>query len=211
MQVFTQMMITASKFASDLLLFTTSEFNFFSVGENVSTGSSIMPQKKNLDVMEYMRAKTHTVIAYQQMVAGISANLPSGYNADLGQTKKPFMESVQIVSQTMLVIQVMIAQLKPNIEILNAACTKELFAAHAAYEQVKKGVSFRTAYQVIGADLNSIPSYDVVSVIKQTNHIGGPGNLGINIKKKEVRNIQSWWAKKDTDFKKVISNMTKKI
>jgi argininosuccinate lyase len=166
-----------------------------------------MPQKKNLDVMEYMRAKTHTVIAYQQMVAGISANLPSGYNADFGQTKKPFMESVQIVNQTMSVIQTMIAQLKPNIEILSNACTKELFAAHAAYEQVKKGVSFRAAYQSIGENLNKIPSYDVTSVIKQTNHTGGPGNLGLEQKKKVAQDLQSWWVKKDIDFKNVINSL----
>lgn len=207
MQVFVQMMITASKFASDVLLFTTSEFNFFSVGDSVSTGSSIMPQKKNLDVMEYMRAKTHTVIAYQQMVAEISTNLPSGYNADFGQTKKPFMESVQIVNQTMSVIQTMIAQLKPNTDVLNKACTKELFAAHAAYEQVKKGVSFRAAYQAVGENLNKISSYDAVSVIKQTNHTGGTGNLGLKNKKKMVQDIQSWWIKKDTHFENVISDL----
>lgn len=207
MQVFVQMMITSSKFASDLLLFTTNEFNFFSVGNGMSTGSSIMPQKKNLDVMEYMRAKAHTVIAHQQMIAEISTSLPSGYNADFGQTKKPFMESIQIVDQTMSVIQTIIMQLHPHIAVLEKACTKELFAAHAAYELVKKGVSFRSAYQSVGENLDKLPSYDAVSVIKQTNHTGGPGNLGINKKKKVIRKILSWWTTKDTDFKKMVSSL----
>ena len=65
MQVCSQMMISLSKFACDLLLFTTSEFDFFSVGVSMSTGSSIMPQKKNIDVLEFIRAKTHTVLSYQ--------------------------------------------------------------------------------------------------------------------------------------------------
>ena len=207
LQAYTQIMISASKFASDVLLFTTSEFNFFSVGESVSTGSSIMPQKKNLDVMEYVRAKTHTVLANQQMIASIGTNLPSGYNADFGQTKKPYMESVEIVNQTMLVMQEMLKQLKPNSEILKKACTKEIFAAHAAYEQVKKGASFRTAYQVIGSNLDSIPDYDATAVIRETNHTGGPGKLCIAQKIDELGKIKKWWMKKNDEFKKTITHL----
>lgn len=207
MQVYTQMMITTSKFAADLLLFTTSEFNFFTVGKSMCTGSSIMPQKKNLDVMEFIRAKTHTIISYQQMVAGISTGLPSGYNADFGQTKKPFMESIVIVNQTMQVIQAVVAELKPNSDVLKNACTKELFATHAAYELVRKGIPFRTAYQSVGSDLNNIPVYDPSEVINKTNHTGGPGNLGIATKEKELKKIIAWWKKEKNSFKKTITNL----
>jgi len=207
MQALVQVMISASKFAADLLLFTTSEFNFFTVGEKMCTGSSIMPQKKNLDVMEYIRAKTHTVISYQQMVASISAGLPSGYNADFGQTKKPFMESIEMVTQTMEVIQAVIHELKPNGDILKQACTKELFATHAAYALVKKGMSFREAYQTVGSHLNSVYSYNPIDVIKETNHTGGPGNLNVEKKVKEVEEIAQWWKKQNILFKEIIKKL----
>jgi argininosuccinate lyase len=211
MQTLVQIMITASKFASDLLLFTTSEFHFFSVGEQVNTGSSIMPQKKNLDVMEYVRAKTHTVISYQQMVAAISAGLPSGYNADFGQTKKPYMESIEIVDQTLQVIQIMISQLHPNIEALTNACTKEMFATHAAYQMVQQGTPFRTAYQSIGSHLDEIPTYDPTEVIMQTNHTGGPGNLGIDKQEHYLATIKKWWDTKGEDFQNVVTHLLQHI
>ncbi len=211
MQACTQIMITASKFASDLLLFTTSEFNFFSVGGTMNTGSSIMPQKKNLDVMEYVRAKTYTVISYEQMVAGISAGLPSGYNADFGQTKKPFMDTIEIVNQTMAVLQAIISQLVPNIEVLKKACTKELFAAHATYELVQKGTPFRTAYKYIGDHLDDLKNYDALEVIQMTNHIGGPGNLGLDIKNTELKKLKKEWEKKDDDFKNVVNKLLEHI
>lgn len=209
MQACVQIMLTASKFATDVLLFTTSEFHFFTVGDSISTGSSIMPQKKNLDVMEYVRAKTHTVLANHQMVAGICSSLPSGYNADFGQTKKPFMETVEIAHQTMQIVQMVLEQLKPNCEVLEAACTKELYAAHSAYLQVQKGVSFRTAYKTVGDNLQSIPHYDPLDVIKATNHTGGPGNLGINNKQIKLNEIKKWWKNEGDNFIKIVSSLIK--
>src|SRR3989338_1085897 len=87
-----QIMLTLSRFASDILLFTTSEFNFFNVDKTLSTGSSIMPQKKNLDVLESLRARTHVVISFEQSIAGIIAGLPSGYHGDFAETKYPFIK-----------------------------------------------------------------------------------------------------------------------
>ena len=204
-------MISASKLASDLLLFTTSEFDFFHIEENISTGSSIMPQKKNLDVLEYIRAKTHTIISYEQMIAGISVGIPSGYNADFGQTKKPFMESIDIVSQTLEVIVEIIACTKPNSDTLKKACTKELFAAHAAYEMVQKGTPFRAAYQAVGSNLKSLSMYEAIDVIKQTNHTGGPGNVGLDKKQNKLNKIKNVWKKEQSKFSEVVNNLLETV
>jgi argininosuccinate lyase len=179
-QLLTQIMLCASRFAQDVLLFTTSEFNFFEVDESICTGSSIMPQKKNLDLMEYIRAKTHTVIANQQLLSSMTAGLPSGYNADFGQTKKPFMESFEITLQTIKILNLTLNSIKPNIKILEKNSTSELYATHFAYELVKKGVPFRKAYLQIKQNLGKIKSPDPVLFLKKSNHSGGTNNLKLD-------------------------------
>ena len=105
---------TINKFASDVLLFTTSEFNFFSVSGEVTTGSSIMPQKKNVDLAELLRAKVHLVLGnYVQMVS-LSANLVSGYNRDLQDIKKPLMESLEITIESLKVTKILLENITPN-------------------------------------------------------------------------------------------------
>ncbi len=189
MQSLMQIMLTLSRFASDLLLFTASEFNFFTVDPQLCTGSSIMPQKKNLDVMEYLRAKTHTVIGYQQIISSIAAGLPSGYNADFGETKGPFMKTFNIVNQSLKVVALVAESLKPNVDQLEKAMTPDLFATYAAYELVKKGMPFRDAYVKIGKSLDKLPEYNVVEVLKQSTHVGGTGNLRLGNIIRESTNI----------------------
>lgn len=141
---------TINKFASDILLFTTSEFNFFQVSNSLTTGSSIMPQKKNVDVAELLRSKLHLVLGnYVQMVS-ISSNLISGYNRDLQDIKKPLFESFEITLDSLKATKILLENLTPNEEILKKSMTEEIFAAEKAFNLVKKGVSFRQAYQKVG-------------------------------------------------------------
>ena len=107
----------------------------------------------------------------------------------------------------MEVIQAVIRELKPNCEILKQACTKELFATHAAYALVKKGMPFREAYQAVGSHLNLVDAYNPIDVIRETNHTGGPGNLNIEKKIKEVKEIAQWWKKQDILFKQTIKKL----
>jgi len=208
-QALTQLMITMSKFAQDLLIFTTTEFNFFTIADKFCTGSSIMPQKKNLDLMEYLRAKTYTIIGHQQIIASIGASLPSGYNADFGETKKYLMESIKMVLQTIEVVKQIILTLKPNLEVLKKSCTKELLATQASYQLINKNLAFRDAYKKIGKDLEQIPDLDFLEVIKQTNHVGGPGNLGLKKIYQELSVKKKWWFNKENNFMNTIKNLIK--
>ena len=189
MQSLGQIMLTLSRFASDLLLFTTGEFNFFTVDPQLCTGSSIMPQKKNLDVMEYLRAKTHTVVGYQQIISSIAVGLPSGYNADFGETKGPYIKTFSIVDQSLQIVALAAESLRPNVDQLEKAMTSDLFATQAAYELVKKGISFRDAYVKIGKSLDKLPEYNVATVLKQSTHAGGTGNLRLDNIIRESTNI----------------------
>ncbi len=204
-QLLVQIMICSSRFAQDILLFTTSEFNFFDVNESICTGSSIMPQKKNLDLMEYVRAKTHMVIANQQLMSSLTASLPSGYNADFGQTKKPFMESFDITIQTLEILKLTLNSIKPNVEVLIKSCSPELYATHFSYELVKKGMPFRKAYLEIKQNLNQLKSPDPISFLKLSDHSGGTNNLKLNSIQKESSKQKNYWGNLKHKYEKVIS------
>lgn len=204
-QLLVQIMLCSSRFAQDLLLFTTNEFNFFEVDEEICTGSSIMPQKKNLDLMELVRAKTHTVIAKEQLMAAILTNLPSGYNADFGETKGPFMEALNITKQTLKALDITLKLIKPNKKNLSEACTPEIYATHFAYKLVMEGVPFRKAYLTIKEDLDKLSAPDPVLFLKSSGHSGGTNNLKLNLIFKGARMQKKYWGKIQKKYEEIIS------
>ena len=142
-----------NKIASDLILFNMSEFKFIKLPDEFCTGSSIMPQKKNPDVLELMRAKHHVVKACEFEVSSLTSNLISGYNRDLQLTKEPVMKALKI-TQDCLEIAVLLFE---NLEVDEGHCQKamsaELYATEKAYALVKHGIPFRDAYVQIAQSL----------------------------------------------------------
>src|SRR5689334_5510929 len=154
LQALTQIMLDLSKLAQDTLLFTTVEYGFFQIPQEICAGSSIMPQKRNLDVMELVRARTQTMLALQQQILGITTGLPSGYNMDYQETKRPFMEALDLAQESLEICTLVIQNLQVNTERLVAACTFELFATDRAYEMVTRDqIPFRDAYRMVGKEV----------------------------------------------------------
>lgn len=145
-----QILLTVNKFASDSLLFTTQEFAFLKPSSGVTTGSSIMPQKKNLDLAELLRGKVHLVLGNYTQIISLSSNLISGYNRDIQDSKKPLMESLEITLESLNVTKILLENLVPDEKKLKTAMSEELFATEKALKLVLKGESFRSAYQKIG-------------------------------------------------------------
>ena len=146
LQALTQPMIIFGRFASDAILFTTKEFNFFSLPDNFVTGSSIMPQKKNYDLFEVMRANTKVFIAQQNQIQEIIISLGSGYHRDLQLTKKPLIQAINLCVDSFELMCEVIKNLKINKKILTQAMTPDIYATNKIYELVKQGKSFREAY-----------------------------------------------------------------
>lgn len=146
LQTLSSAMIIFGRFANDMMLFTTQEFNFFSLPDNFTTGSSIMPQKKNYDVFEIMRGNTKVFCSYQSQIQGIISSLGSGYNRDLQLTKKPFVEGINLCQNTIEIMAEIVTVLKINKTVLQKAMTEDLFATDEVYKLVKKGKNFRDAY-----------------------------------------------------------------
>jgi argininosuccinate lyase len=147
-----QILLTINKFASDSLLFTTQEFAFLQPSSSITTGSSIMPQKKNLDIAELLRSKVHLVLGNYMQIVSLSSNLISGYNRDIQDSKKPLMESLEITLESLKATKILLENLVPDKEKLEKAMSKDLFATENALKLVLKGESFRNAYQKIGKE-----------------------------------------------------------
>ena len=149
LQSLSQIMVTLSKLAQDVLLYSTDEYGFFKVDETLTTGSSLMPQKKNLDVMELVRAKAHTLLGWSQLVGGVVAGLPSGYNRDVQETKGPLMRGLKATLESLKVCQLTVKGLEPQKQKLKEAMTGELYATEQVDELVKQGMPFRQAYRQV--------------------------------------------------------------
>lgn len=147
-------MILASRFASDMLLFTTDEFNFVSLPKQFTTGSSIMPNKQNYDLFEIMRANWSVFASQQQQVQSIVGALPSGYSRDLQLTKKPVMQGLELALATLELLVEVSSQLQVNEQKLNQAMSADLFATENVYELVKAGHTFRDAYRQVKEKMN---------------------------------------------------------
>jgi len=145
----TNTMLTLNKIASDLILFSMNELQFISLPKEFTTGSSIMPQKKNPDVLELVRAKYAMVLGYEFQLKNLTSNLISGYHRDLQLTKEPVMKSIETTKDCLEIMALVISKLKINKENCKKAMTKELFTTEKVYELVKKGKSFREAYKQV--------------------------------------------------------------
>ncbi len=150
LQALSLAMFTVGKFASDLLLFTTKEFGFFDLPVTFKTGSSIMPQKKNFDVLELMRGNVGIFQGYLYQIQNVITNLPLGYNRDFQLTKEPYMKGIQLAMDSISIATHVAKNLIVHHEALTAACTPDLYATDEAHRLVKKGMPFREAYREVG-------------------------------------------------------------
>jgi argininosuccinate lyase len=142
------------RMAADLLLFYTQEFRFVALPESMTTGSSIMPQKRNPDVLELVRGAVPTMQAALVEILGLPAKLGSGYQRDLQRMKAPLFRAVDLAGDTARVMAHLIRGLKFLPE--NIRLDDSIHAAERANALVlAEGISFREAYRRVGAELKS--------------------------------------------------------
>jgi argininosuccinate lyase len=150
LQALTFVGLHLSRFAEEITLFATAEFNFVALPEAFSTGSSAMPQKKNPDLTELIRAKVGRIHGAAEAVTLLLKGLPLAYNKDMQETQEPAF-AVEFVPQMLRLVARFTAALQFNRERMNeAAQSGYLNAMAAATYLVHKGVPFRTAHEKIG-------------------------------------------------------------
>ncbi len=186
-----QAALTLSKMAQDLIMFSLPEFGYFTLPPELCTGSSIMPQKKNPDGLEAIRAMSAVISADRTAITSTIRSLVSGYNRDFQYTKGPFMRSCESGLACVRVMDLTVRSLVVNTDALRAGFTPEIFAADRALELVAEGMPFRDAYRKVGAELATLKGSDPADAIRKKTSTGAPGNLRLDVSRKALQDLQS--------------------
>ena len=166
---------TLSKLAFDACMFNSQNFGFVKLPDECTTGSSIMPHKKNPDVFELTRAKCNKIQALPQTVMLIMNNLPSGYFRDLQIIKEVFLPSFDELKDCLRMAAYIINRMKVNEHILDNAIYDNMFSVEEVNRLASKGMPFRDAYKKVGLDIES-GNFTPQKQIHHT-HEGSIGNL----------------------------------
>jgi len=172
-----QVMLTLSRFAEDLVLFSMPEFGYFRLPAAFTTGSSIMPQKRNPDVMELMRAKAAKVLAEAQFAAETVRAMPAGYNRDLQEIKGPFMDGFAETLASLKILPRLLEGLEVDAAALRRGFEPGVYATDRALELVAAGVPFRDAYREVKAHLADLERRDPEAALAAKTHLGAPAGL----------------------------------
>lgn len=166
---------TLGKLSSDACLFLNQQFGFISFPDELTTGSSIMPHKKNPDVFELIRARCNQIMALPNDIALATANLPSGYHRDLQLVKEMLFPSIQHLKDCLAMMQLMLKNVQVKENILADDQYKFLFSVEEVNKLVLGGMPFREAYQKVGRDIEQ-GNYSPSRTVNHT-HEGSIGNL----------------------------------
>ena len=166
---------TVSRLAMDVCLYNSQNFSFIVLPDDLTTGSSIMPHKKNPDVAELLRAKTNRMKALPMEVTMVLSNLPSGYHRDMQLLKEILMPAFDEILDCLDVATFMLENIKVKENLLDDSKYDLLFSVERVNELVINGVPFRDAYRQVGAEIGD-GSYVAPRELKHT-HEGSIGNL----------------------------------
>ncbi len=182
-----QVMLTLSRLAQDLIFFSMPEFGYFSLPREFCTGSSIMPQKNNPDVLELVRAKCARVLAEEQAVREILRAAPGGYNRDVQETKEPFLEGLRTTRSTLRILRPLLAGVEVHSDRLRAAFTPDVFATDRALELVAEGLPFRDAYRQVKEHLDELANRDPDEALAKKTHRGAPAGIDFDALRRRAR------------------------
>jgi argininosuccinate lyase len=174
-QAMSSIAATLAKLAMDVCLFNNQNFAFISFPDELTTGSSIMPHKKNPDVFELIRARCNKIQALPNEIALMTSNLPSGYHRDLQLLKENLFPAFQSLKECLEMTSFMLQSIRIKNDILKDEKYDYLFSVDAVNAQVLNGVPFREAYNNIGSSIEK-GEFKAPESVKHT-HEGSIGNL----------------------------------
>lgn len=168
---------TLSKLAMDCCLYMNQNFGFIQFPDELTTGSSIMPHKKNPDVFELIRAKCNRIQSLPNELTLLTNNLPSGYHRDMQLTKEILFPAIAELRSCIEMMQLMLSELKVKDDVLQDPKYSYLFSVEKVNELVNQGVPFRDAYKQVGSSIEKGEfSFDLSKGLHHT-HEGSIGNL----------------------------------
>ncbi|MFB6175066.1 MAG: argininosuccinate lyase [Candidatus Nanohalobium sp.] len=186
LQILNQVMMDIGKMSEDIINFSEDQ-EIFQIPEEFTTGSSIMPQKENPDILEIARGKSEEVNAHQQALFGVISKLPSGYNRDTQLTKKHLFETVESVIETFEILKNLVSGLgvSENFELKD-----EVFAAYTANQMAENGAAFREAHHEVKENEEYVKNQE----LKQPRNQGYEG-------------LESFWQDEKESFHEVKASL----
>lgn len=168
---------TLNKLSTDVCLFMNQHFAFISFPDDLTTGSSIMPHKKNPDVFELIRAKTNQIQAIPTAVGYLLTNMSTGYHRDMQLLKEEIFPTIETLKSCLRMATFMLRSIRVKRDILQDPFYKHLFSVEVVNELVLKGMPFRDAYKKVGIDIEADQFSPDQNHVTHT-HEGSIGNLG---------------------------------
>jgi argininosuccinate lyase len=180
---------TLSRLAMDACLYMNQNFGFISFPDELTTGSSIMPHKKNPDVFELIRARCNRIQSIPNELSLLINNLPSGYHRDMQLTKEILFPAIEDLKSCIGMTILMLSHIQVREGILRDEKYKYLFSVEAVNDLANQGVPFRDAYKTVGDQINKGEfSFDQSKPLKHT-HEGSLGNLNLSEIKSEMEKV----------------------
>lgn len=195
---------TLGKLAMDVTLYMNQNFGFISFPDELTTGSSIMPHKKNPDVFELIRARCNQLQTLPAQVSQLTGALPSGYHRDFQLLKEQIFPAIESLKRCLQIVAFALSQIRVKPDILNEEKYKYLFSVEEVNKLVLQGVPFRDAYKQVGQHINE-GTFAPDRKVEHT-HEGSVGNLCLpDIRAKLERVLQGF------DFDKVTRRLEELI
>ncbi|MCH1433191.1 MAG: argininosuccinate lyase [Flavobacteriaceae bacterium] len=180
---------TLAKLAMDICMYMGQDFDFIHFPEELTTGSSIMPHKKNPDVFELIRGKCNLLQGLPQQLALLTSNLPSGYHREMQLAKAPLVEAFQEIKACLEMMRFSLSKIEVRKNITDDSKYDYVFSVDTLNEWVKQGIPFREAYQKMGKEIasgNYTPKRDL-----SHSHLGSIGNLQLDAIRDKMKSVGS--------------------
>lgn len=200
-----QLMVALSRLAEDLIIFSMPEFAYFRLPREYCTGSSIMPQKYNPDVLELVRSKAAIVVGLQTAALTQLHAMPGGYNRDLQDSKGLYMKGISIARTTLRILAKVVDGVSVDEAKLRAGFIPGVFATDAALRQVAAGVPWREAYHDVRDHLERLETEDADSAVLAKRHLGATNGLDWRMYAQRVSALKRDVAKRRRAFDAKIS------
>ena len=174
-----QIATTLSRLAMDVCLYNSQNFGFIELPSSLTTGSSIMPHKKNPDVAELLRGKSNKLKAVPNQMQLLMSNLPSGYHREFQLTKELLMPAIEEIKDCLEITQYMVSNMQVKTDLLKDSKYDLLFSVEEVNKLVVAGMPFREAYVQVGKMIEA-GKFNGSSRELNHTHLGSIGNLGLN-------------------------------
>ena len=199
-----QLMAVLSRLAEDLILFSMPEFAYFRLPREYCTGSSIMPQKFNPDVLELVRSKAAQVLGLSTASLAMMHAMPGGYNRDLQDSKFLYMEGLDVTRTTVRILAKVVKGVEVDESKCRSAFTPGVFATDAALRQVAAGTPWRDAYHDVRDHLERLSDEDPDCAVAAKKHLGATAGIDYDYYRDAIAEVFGVMLDRRVKFEKCI-------